>query len=155
MLADEFFNLVKHFKLQKYNVLGSSWGGVLAAEIAVDKPSELHKLLLFIPFASSRLDDILRHKLVDDLPKEHREVMLKQDRDEEYDGGMEAAIIFFMRKSAYRDEDFPGKYLGTSMDGLMTGDTTVSDTMRVAESDNDPARVFWLFLMIVGVERNG
>ena len=130
LLVDEFFNLVKHFKLQRYNVLGSSWGGALAAEIALDKPSELHKLLLFSPLASTPLDDILRHKLVNNLPKEHREVMLKQDRNEEYDKkDMEAAIIFFMKKHAYRDEDFPGKYLGASLDGLMTGDTTVSDTM--------------------------
>ena len=38
LFVDEFLNLLAHFRLGDFHLLGQSWGGMLGAEIAVRQP---------------------------------------------------------------------------------------------------------------------
>ena len=50
IFLDEFENLVKYFKLKKYNVLGHSWGGMLALEYVCNfEHLEVQSLDLSLP----------------------------------------------------------------------------------------------------------
>lgn len=46
LFVDEFHNLLAHLGITDYHLLGQSWGGMLAAEIAVRRPLGLSSLLI-------------------------------------------------------------------------------------------------------------
>lgn len=46
LFVEEFHNLILHLGISEYHLLGQSWGGMLAAEIAVRRPVGLQSLLI-------------------------------------------------------------------------------------------------------------
>lgn len=46
LFVDEFHSLLQHLKVETYDVVGHSWGAMLAMEIAVRQPKGLRKLVV-------------------------------------------------------------------------------------------------------------
>ena len=46
LFVEQLESLIAHFSLEEYDVLGHSWGGILASEFAVSQPEGLKKLVL-------------------------------------------------------------------------------------------------------------
>ncbi|RIX28012.1 proline iminopeptidase-family hydrolase [Amnibacterium setariae] len=71
LFVDEFRNVVDALGLERYHVLGQSWGGMLGAEIAVTRPAGLASLSICNSPASMRLwvegADALRAQLPEDV----------------------------------------------------------------------------------------
>lgn len=55
LFLSELKNVIAFFNLEDYDILGHSWGGVLAAEYAVLQPAGLQKLVLSDSLTSMRL----------------------------------------------------------------------------------------------------
>ena len=55
LFVDELDSVVKFFNLKEYDILGHSWGGILAVEYAVLQPAGLNKLVLSDSPASIKL----------------------------------------------------------------------------------------------------
>ena len=81
LFVDEFDNLVRHLGVEgEYDVLGHSWGGMLAQMIAVRQPAGLKKLVLTNSLADMGLWIASAKKLLMQLPKETQVGALGQDR---------------------------------------------------------------------------
>jgi L-proline amide hydrolase len=59
----ELFNLVEKLGLKSYDILGSSWGGMIASRFASKKPAGLRRLIISNSFADIKL----RYKASDEL----------------------------------------------------------------------------------------
>jgi proline-specific peptidase len=46
LFVSELYNLISHLKLSKYDIIGTSWGGMLASRFASTKPKGLRRLVL-------------------------------------------------------------------------------------------------------------
>ena len=55
MFLNELDNLVEKLGIQKYDVLGQSWGGMLGAMHAINRPKGLRKLIIADSPASMEL----------------------------------------------------------------------------------------------------
>lgn len=78
---EELNSLVKYFRLEKFNLLGHSWGGMLALKYVLDNEDKrINSLILFSTLPSSKLwnDESLR--MIEYFPKKYRDVFLK-DKD--------------------------------------------------------------------------
>jgi len=75
---DELDSLAKYLKLKKFNLLGHSWGGMLALRYVLDREcSKINSLILFSSLPSSKLwnDESLR--MIEYFPKAYKDVLLK------------------------------------------------------------------------------
>lgn len=54
LFLSELDNLLAHLKIEEYDLLGQSWGGILANEHAAHQPKGLKKLILANTPASSK-----------------------------------------------------------------------------------------------------
>ena len=75
LFLDEFENLRGHLGIDRYHLLGQSWGGMLAAEHAVRQPRELASLVISNSPASMELWVAEAHRLRADLPPEVRDAL--------------------------------------------------------------------------------
>lgn len=86
VFLDEFTNLVKYFKLKKYNVLGHSWGGMLALEYVCNLPHDgLSKLILFSTLPSTKIWNEEHIKMLDEFTAEEKQVLLDERDGKEVD----------------------------------------------------------------------
>ncbi|KAE8446639.1 hypothetical protein EG329_011832 [Mollisiaceae sp. DMI_Dod_QoI] len=123
LFLSELTNLTTHLKLTSYNLLGNSWGGMLAAMHAISQPTGLHKLVIADSPAS--MADWLRtaNKLRSQLPPSVQETLTKHEKDgttgsAEY----EAAVQVFYEKHVCRIVPFPQDVVD-SFDALKEDDT--------------------------------
>ena len=73
----ELENLIKYFGLKKFNILGHSWGGMLALEWVCNyKHFGLEKLVLFSTLPSTKIWNEEHIKMLDDFPSEERAALL-------------------------------------------------------------------------------
>lgn len=75
LFVDEFFNLVAALGLARYHLIGQSWGGMLAAEIATRRPSGLQSLVICNSPASMALWVEGANRLRRELPDETRSAL--------------------------------------------------------------------------------
>ena len=68
LFVEEFENLVSFLEIGEYHVLGQSWGGMLAAEIAVRQPGGLRSIAICNSPASMRLWSSAAQRLRAGLP---------------------------------------------------------------------------------------
>jgi proline-specific peptidase len=79
LFVDELHNLVSHLGLTEYDILGSSWGGMLAAQFAASQPKGLQRLAI----ANSAADLQLRYDAANEyrreLPQEVQDVLQRHE----------------------------------------------------------------------------
>ena len=86
LFIEEFKNLVNYFKLSKFNILGHSWGGMLAFEyVCNNKHSGLNKLILFSTLPSTKIWNEEHFRMLDEFSKEEKEALLNENDGKEYD----------------------------------------------------------------------
>jgi len=100
LFLDELDNLLAHFKIQgDYDLLGHSWGGMLAASHAVRTPSGLRRLAIMSSPPSMPLWVAEQNRLRTELPKEVQDTLTKHEEagttsDKEYE---DAVQVFYDR----------------------------------------------------------
>ena len=86
IFLDELANLVKFFKLEKYSLLGHSWGGMLALEYACNfEHTGLEKLVLFSTLPSTKIWNEEHLKMLDEFEPEERATLLAENEGKNFD----------------------------------------------------------------------
>ena len=86
IFLDEFENLVKYFNLKKYNILGHSWGGMLALEYVCNfKHDGLQKLILFSTLPSTKIWNEEHVKMLDEFSPSEKAAILAERDGKNYD----------------------------------------------------------------------
>lgn len=86
IFLDEFENLIKYFDLKKFNVLGHSWGGMLALEYVCNHSHNgLEKLILFSTLPSTRIWNEEHEKMFDEFSPSERAALLAEKDGKDYD----------------------------------------------------------------------
>lgn len=80
LFVDELHNLLDHLNIHdKYDLLGQSWGGMLAAEFAVRQPKGLRKLVIADSPASMGLWVEAANELRKELPQQVQDALTKHE----------------------------------------------------------------------------
>lgn len=129
LFVEEFANLVAALGLERYHVLGQSWGGMLGAEIAITRPEGLASLAICNSPASMRLWVEGANALRAELPPEVRDALDRHEAagtidDAEY----VAATQVFYDRHVCRVQPTPQDFLDTV--AQMEADPTVYHTMN-------------------------
>lgn len=98
LFIDEFHKLVDHLGIaDSYAVLGYSWGGLLAAEIAITQPRGLKALVLSSPLGDTPVWIEEVRRLLAHMPKEISDVIIQHEDAGTTDNPeyMEAALKFY------------------------------------------------------------
>jgi L-proline amide hydrolase len=99
LFVRELANLVRHLGLERYHVLGQSWGGFLAQEYALTQPVGLRSLVLANTAAS--FPDFLAecNRLRRELPADIEETLRRHEEDGTTDASeyQEATMVFYLR----------------------------------------------------------
>lgn len=79
LFLDELNNLIDYFKLQKFNILGHSWGGMLALEWVTTKTRDgLEKLILFSTLPSTKIWNDEHLKMIENFPEAEKRALLNE-----------------------------------------------------------------------------
>ena len=129
LFVDEFTNLVAALGLERYHVLGQSWGGMLGAEIAVRRPAGLASLAICNSPASMDLWVEGANALRAELPPETRAALDRHEaegtiEDPEY---LDATRVFYERHVC-RTVPMPQDFVDSETQ--MLADPTVYYTMN-------------------------
>ena len=77
LYLDELENVIKYFGLTKFNILGHSWGGMLALEWVTTRNSEgLDKLILFSTLPSTKIWNDEHLAMVEQYPTEEKKAII-------------------------------------------------------------------------------
>ncbi len=102
--VDELQTIIKTLKLNKYHILGHSWGAGLGTAFALTKPKGLVSLIFSSPYISTPQWEKDAKRLLKEMPKLMQKVLEKGDLDsEEY---KKASTEFYYR-FIYRMREFP------------------------------------------------
>ena len=86
LFLEEFENLIKYFGLKKFNVLGHSWGGMLALEWVCNfKHFGLEKLVLFSTLPSTKIWNEEHIKMLEGFPTLEKDAILAEFEGKKYD----------------------------------------------------------------------
>lgn len=86
IFLDEFENLVRYFKLERYSILGHSWGGMLALEYVCNfEHKGLEKLILFSTLPSTKIWNDEHLKMLDEFSPEEKTALLNENDGKEFD----------------------------------------------------------------------
>ena len=80
LFIDELENLIKKLKIEEYDLLGHSWGGMLAASYAIRQPSGLKHLVLMSSASSKEVSSAEQRRLKASLPKPVLEVLERNEK---------------------------------------------------------------------------
>ena len=99
LFVDEFRNLVAALGLERYHVLGQSWGGMLGAEIAVTRPEGLASLAICNSPASMKLWVEGANALRAQLPEDVQAALDRHEADGTIDDPeyLDATRVFYER----------------------------------------------------------
>lgn len=129
LFLSELDNLLSHLGIQDdYDLLGQSWGGMLASCHAIRQPKGLRRLVIADSPASMELWVQAADKLRQDLPPEVQETLLKHEKDgttesKEY----EEAMQVFYDRHVCRTKPTPKEF--AKAEELLKEDNTVYMTM--------------------------
>lgn len=129
LFVEEFTNLVSFLEIGKYHLLGQSWGGMLAAEIAVRRPVGLCSIAICNSPASMALWTEAAGRLRSDLPAETAAALTRHEAagtlsDPEY---LAASDVFYARHVC-RSEQTPTDFAESV--AQMEAEPTVYYTMN-------------------------
>jgi L-proline amide hydrolase len=95
LFVDELNNLTTKLGVDEYDLLGHSWGGMLAAEVAIRQPPGLKKLVLASSPASMILFVEAQNVFRSKLPEDIRKVLDKFEEDGIDTPEYQAAVQFY------------------------------------------------------------
>ena len=130
LFLKELDALLAHLGLHdgRYDLLGQSWGGMLAARFAAQRPKGPRKLVLASSPASIEEMQRTIKPLREALPMETRETLDKYEAAEDWTSGpYEEACMVFYKRHVCRLEEWPPEFLATL--GHLSDDTTTYGTM--------------------------
>lgn len=108
LFLDELRTVIDHLELQRYHLLGSSWGGMLAMEHALTKPSGLASLILASAPASIPQWIAEANRLRQDLRPDVQETLTRHEEDGTTDHpAYAAATMSFYRRHLCRLDPWP------------------------------------------------
>lgn len=81
LFKDELTALIKKLKIERYHVLGQSWGGMLALEHALDRPQGLQSLILASSTSSMPQWISEAKRLRKELPQAVQDILNKHEAD--------------------------------------------------------------------------
>ena len=83
---DELENVIKYFGLKKFNILGHSWGGMLALEwVTTRKHEGLDKLILFSTLPSTKIWNDEHFKMIESYPEDEKQAIIDDYHFKEVD----------------------------------------------------------------------
>ncbi len=101
--------------LEKINLLGHSWGGMLAIEYILSKPSGINKLVLSSSMISIPLYQREVDKLKQKLPNFTGSILEKHEKAGSTDSReYEEAYDVYMKHHLFRGEEFPKEYTNSN-----------------------------------------
>lgn len=129
LFVDEFHAVRAALGIDRYHILGQSWGGMLGAEIAVRRPEGLTSLSICNSPASMTLWVKAANELRDQLPRESQDALTRHEAagtvsDPEY----LAATMEFYRRHVCRVEPMPTDFVDSEKQ--MEAEPTVYHTMN-------------------------
>ena len=128
LFSTELRALIKHLNLHSYDVLGHSWGGMLAAAFATQQPDGLRKLVLGSSPANMQTWYKVQRELRNELPADSREVLEKGEAEQKFDSQeYDTAQDVFYSRHLYRGAAYP-KDVMTAFHSMMK-DPTVMKTL--------------------------
>lgn len=129
LFVDEFTNLVERLGIDRYHVVGQSWGGMLGAEIAVTRPAGLVSLSICNSPASMQLWVDGASELRAQLPRATRAALDRHEADGTLDHpDYLAAVDAFYRLHVCRMDPYPDDFVATLRQ--TEDDPTVYGTMN-------------------------
>ncbi|KZT52273.1 proline-specific peptidase [Calocera cornea HHB12733] len=127
LFLDELNNLLDALGLKEYDLLGQSWGGMLACEHAVRQPPGLRRLILEGTPASMRLAEQVRLSCYNDFPTPLRDALFLFDKDGVHTPEYQEARLRFRKTNGCRVDPLPAEMLATWDN--MRSDSTVPTIM--------------------------
>lgn len=130
LFLDELNNLCRHLGIEKcYNLLGQSWGGMMASEHAVRRPEGLNALVIASSPSSMPVWVAEALRLRKDLPQDVQATLARHEVDGTYDHpDYQAASDVFYRRHVCRLETWPDDVVRTFT--LLAEDPTVYHAMN-------------------------
>lgn len=109
LFVEELDHLIKHFKLQEFDVLGHSWGGGLASTYAIQKqPKGLRKLVICnSPSDIRTLPPATREKR-SKMPQEIQDALDRCEESDSFESEDDmAALMYMYTQFACRTQPWP------------------------------------------------
>ncbi|KAJ3955226.1 hypothetical protein N0V92_008259 [Colletotrichum tropicale] len=134
LFVSELENLLARLGVDKFDLYGHSWGGMLAAVIATESASpvlapKIEKLILASSPASMKLWETAQRNWLKEMPKTVRQAIEKAEKDGDYESEeYQAAVMEYYKVHMCRIWPFP-KALADAFDELEK-DPTVYSTMN-------------------------
>lgn len=123
LFLDELDNLLSSLKIHEYDLLGHSWGGILASEHAALRPKGLRRLVLSSSISSMGLWLAAADKLRQQLPPDVQSTLEKYEAAEDYDAPEYLdAVNEFYKRFVCRIDPMPTE-LSDAFDALKQDDT--------------------------------
>lgn len=130
LFLDELDNLTRHLGISdRYNLLGQSWGGMLAAEHAVRQPQGLNALIIASSPSSMPVWTSEAQRLRSELPEDVRNTLERHEADANFSHpDYVAASEVFYRRHVCRLDVWPEEVQRTF--AALADDPTVYHTMN-------------------------
>ncbi|KAN0114525.1 Alpha/Beta hydrolase fold [Hyaloscypha variabilis] len=130
----ELENLISHLRLEEYDVLGSSWGGMLASKFAARHPAGLRRLILSNSPADSKIRYESTAEYRRELPEDVQAVIDKHEAAGTFDDPeYEAAYMVFVKRHIFSLDTFSEPLVKSMME--MAKDKTVANVMSGGNAD--------------------
>ncbi|KAL8704335.1 MAG: hypothetical protein Q9201_002486 [Fulgogasparrea decipioides] len=109
LFLSELDNLLKYFEIQEdYDLLGQSWGGMLAAQHAVLQPRGLKNLIIANSPADMSSWAAAGNRFRSQLPQEEQDVLDRCEREDKEEGEeFEKALMVFYERHVCRTVPWP------------------------------------------------
>jgi len=104
----ELDNLKRHFGIKEFDLLGQSWGGMLAAQYAITQPKGLRKLMICDSPANMESWLAVANELRKRLPEDVQQTLTRlEDEGKEETEEYEKAVMEFYKRFVCRVQPFP------------------------------------------------
>jgi len=151
---NELENVINYFKLTKFNLLGHSWGGMLALEwVTKTKHEGLDKLILFSTLPSTKIWNDEHLKMIEEYPENIKRALLENDiKSKEYKSGIkkfyqehvskksDKKYVFKTKRSPKTNREIYTKMWGNS-ELFGTGTLSQYDTTNLLKNIKNPTLI--------------
>lgn len=129
LFVAELQNIIRRLGLSEYDILGHSWGAIIAGFFILTQPKGLRKLIVYSSATDNSLRSAASCRQRDALPQHLRQILEKGDDDAALRETSEyrQAMDLFMRRHRCRLDPYPPTFVEAFQ--LMAEDETVASTM--------------------------